>query len=46
MPNDQRGPADADAKKPYGPKGGEDEGGASQDGNDDHLKEDQKPTTK
>jgi hypothetical protein len=38
--------ADTDAKKPYEPKGGEDEGSASHDGHDEHLKEDQKPTTK
>lgn len=38
--------SDHDPKAPYVPKGGEDESGASQDGDDDHVREDQKPTTK
>jgi hypothetical protein len=42
--NEPSGKPGADPKAPYVPKGGEDEGSASQDGNDDHLREDQKPT--
>jgi len=44
--NQPSGAPERDPKAPYIPKGGEDEGGASQDGRDDHMREDQKPTTK
>ena len=37
-------PTEAEPGKPYEPKGGEDEGSADHEGNDDHLHEDQKPT--
>jgi len=33
------------AKRPFNPDGGEDESGASQDVNDTHLDQDQKPET-
>ncbi len=38
--------ADQEAGKPYEAKGGEDEGSADHEGSEEHLKDDQKPTTK
>jgi hypothetical protein len=42
--NDKKLYEDA-AKRPFNPDGGEDEASTSQDGNDDHLHDDQKPLT-
>jgi len=46
QPEDPAGKPGGDPQAPYVPKGGEDESGAPQDGDDDHLRDDQKPTTK
>lgn len=35
--------SDESAARPFNPDGGEDEGSASQDGDDSHLRDDQKP---
>lgn len=39
-------PVDKEAETTDGDDAGEDEGGVATEGRDDHLKEDQKPTTK
>lgn len=39
----QDSPDSDPAARPFNPDGGEDEGGASQDGDDSHLRDDQKP---
>ncbi|MDO7841933.1 hypothetical protein [Sphingomonas immobilis] len=46
MPNEPAEQREDTASEPYEPKGGEDEGSTEHDGKDDHLHDDQKPTTK